>query len=520
MGKKIIAGPRFLSELSDEEKKRYEDFIKKIKEKGYKESNILADYKAFYSEEGIWNDKNGKKDEENWYYAGLITIDPEKSIRITRKSNFGLNDKYTEWCKKNKENKKRCEFIRILESYYNVPYVEWHPRMWEKIMENNKEIVIDRISHEYLAAQCMSHIMASLMKLKLNTHPIVKYKNINITLNNIDGYIYYTEKNTKEIKGPIKIKTGDLLIDKVSYYTIIDENKNEKFDSEDLLMFYYFRQGKIEKTKIGKIIDKLKQGDHEVKIKAPDYALALLYYGVVYDELGMHKEAIEAFKQAIRINPDDADAHNNLGVVYHKLGMHKEAIEAYKEAIRINPDHADAHYNLGVAYFFLGMHKEAIEAFKEAIRINPDYADAHRNLGIVYGELHKHREAIEAYKEAIRINPDDATAYYNLGVNYYNLRMYREAVEAYKQAIRINPDNADAHNNLGEAYKGLGMYKEAVESFKQAIRINPDHARAHYNLGVVYILLNDRSSALEEYNILKDLAPHLANELFNLIYKK
>jgi len=74
--------------------------------------------------------------------------------------------------------------------------------------------------------------------------------------------------------------------------------------------------------------------------------------------------------------------------------------------------------------------------------------------------------------------------------------------------------------NYGVAYADLGMHKEAIEAYKEAIRINPDDARAHYNLGVLYILLNDRSSALEEYNILKDLAPHLANELFNLIYKK
>jgi tetratricopeptide (TPR) repeat protein len=42
----------------------------------------------------------------------------------------------------------------------------------------------------------------------------------------------------------------------------------------------------------------------------------------------MQKEAIESFKQAIRINPDDADAHYNLDVAYDKLGMYEESIEA------------------------------------------------------------------------------------------------------------------------------------------------------------------------------------------------
>ena len=57
--------------------------------------------------------------------------------------------------------------------------------------------------------------------------------------------------------------------------------------------------------------------------------------------------------------------------------MYKETIEAYKQAIRINPDYALSHYNLGVAYGKSGMYKEAIDAYKQAIRINPDYAKAH-----------------------------------------------------------------------------------------------------------------------------------------------
>lgn len=54
----------------------------------------------------------------------------------------------------------------------------------------------------------------------------------------------------------------------------------------------------------------------------------------------------------------------------------EEQIEAYKQAISIDPDDANAHYGLGVAYFNSGMDKEAIESYKKAIRIDPDYADA------------------------------------------------------------------------------------------------------------------------------------------------
>ncbi len=109
-------------------------------------------------------------------------------------------------------------------------------------------------------------------------------------------------------------------------------------------------------------------------------------------------ETIEALKQAVKINPDDADAHFNLGAAYFELGMYKETIEAYKQVIRINPDDADAHAMLGVAYGETGMYKEAIDAFKQAIRINPDDVDAHFCLGLAYVYLNDRGSALKQYK--------------------------------------------------------------------------------------------------------------------------
>ncbi len=119
------------------------------------------------------------------------------------------------------------------------------------------------------------------------------------------------------------------------------------------------------------------------------------------------EEEIEAYKMAIRINPDYADAHYNLGLAYGELDMHKEAIEAFKQAIRIRPDHADAHLNLGVACHKSGMYKESIEAYKEAIRINPDYADAHYNLACSYSLLGSVNKALESLGKAMDLGFND-----------------------------------------------------------------------------------------------------------------
>jgi tetratricopeptide (TPR) repeat protein len=270
----------------------------------------------------------------------------------------------------------------------------------------------------------------------------------------------------------------------------------------------------LEKAK-AKVIDNLNSAE------------AYLHLGDAYFNLDMHREAIEAYKQAIRIKPDDTTALFMIGVSYNNLSLYNEAIEAFKKAVKINPDFEGIYNDLGFTYYKLGRYLDAVDVLRQAIKIKPDYTEAYYNLGFVYRELGWYQEAIEAFKQAIRINPAYAEAHFSLGVVYSTLGRYSgnildrysDAVAAYKEAIRIKPDYIEAYYNLGFTYSELGMHKEAIEAYKQVIRINPNDAKAHLGLGLTYLLLNDRSSATEEYKILKDLDPERAHELFNLIEK-
>jgi len=245
------------------------------------------------------------------------------------------------------------------------------------------------------------------------------------------------------------------------------------------------------------------------------YSKAMFYY--LEDN---YEKALPFFKQYLQTHPDSSTyAWFCAGFCYGELGLHQEALQAYKQAIRLKPDLAVVHNNLGNAYDKLGLYQEALQAFKQAIRLEPDYAKAHNNLGVAYYKLGLYQEALQAYKQAIRLKPDYAEAHYNLGVTYGELGLHQEALQAYKQAIRLKPDYVDAYNNLGDAYGKLGLYQEALQAFKQAIRLKPDYAMAHYNLGYAYYLKGDTDSALEEYKILKKLDAERANKLFNLIYK-
>jgi len=251
-----------------------------------------------------------------------------------------------------------------------------------------------------------------------------------------------------------------------------------------------------------------------------DYAYKAINQARIFIDKEEYEEALSCLEIATKTDflLIKMTAYYIIGFCYNELGNHSKAIEAYKQAIHINPDYLSAYSSLGGVYFGLGNFTEAVESFKQVIRINPNDTFAYNILGVSYLALANYAKAIEAYQQAIRIDPDNFVAHDGLGLVYFMLGNYIKAIEAYQQAIHIDPNIAATYSTLGKAYANLGNHIKAIESFKQAIRINPDYVEAHFLLGVTYLLIGNRNSALNEYKILKELDIDKANELFDFIY--
>jgi len=113
---------------------------------------------------------------------------------------------------------------------------------------------------------------------------------------------------------------------------------------------------------------------------------------------GRYEEAIAAYKEAIRLDPDDAESHYRLGWTYQRLGRSGvEQMALFREAIRLNPDYGNVHYGLEVDFF--GRYEEAIPSYKEDMRLlKPYFNEAHSNLGWAYERLGRCKEAMAAHK--------------------------------------------------------------------------------------------------------------------------
>jgi tetratricopeptide (TPR) repeat protein len=85
-----------------------------------------------------------------------------------------------------------------------------------------------------------------------------------------------------------------------------------------------------------------------------------------------------------------------------------ETEQALQKAIRLHPQNAEAHYISGVLLKELGRLEEAGQAFQNAIQLNLQNAEAQYNLGVLMKESGRFAEAERAFQEAIRLNPQDA----------------------------------------------------------------------------------------------------------------
>ena len=78
------------------------------------------------------------------------------------------------------------------------------------------------------------------------------------------------------------------------------------------------------------------------------------------------------------------EAYIKQGVAHAKLKKYNQAIEAFSQAIKLDPNNAEYYYKRAVTYGNINQHQRAIEDFNEAIRLNPKYAEAYSNRGFVY----------------------------------------------------------------------------------------------------------------------------------------
>jgi tetratricopeptide (TPR) repeat protein len=112
-------------------------------------------------------------------------------------------------------------------------------------------------------------------------------------------------------------------------------------------------------------------------------------------DLQILENDISAYRKVTEINPKNDRAWDTLGNMYENIGLHSQAIEAFEQAIAIAPYKEVYHYHLGIALAYQMQYNQAIQALEKVITINPRYMLAHCALAGYYRRMGREAEAQE-----------------------------------------------------------------------------------------------------------------------------
>jgi 4-amino-4-deoxy-L-arabinose transferase-like glycosyltransferase/Tfp pilus assembly protein PilF len=160
-------------------------------------------------------------------------------------------------------------------------------------------------------------------------------------------------------------------------------------------------------------------------------------YGI-YDQRN-YDEAIKYYRLAAEQKPGFDLPYLNLGSVLIRLGRFREAEEALRTALFINPELAAAYSNLGIIYIERKMYAEAKTELIKATRRDPNLPEAWGNLARVSIITEDFALARDALEEVLRLTPDDANAHWNLAIILAEDGETQTAIGHARRAARLDP---------------------------------------------------------------------------------
>jgi tetratricopeptide (TPR) repeat protein len=232
--------------------------------------------------------------------------------------------------------------------------------------------------------------------------------------------------------------------------------------------------------------------------------------GVRDARFGEPANAVDAFTQTIRQDPDNMEAYYERAMTYATLGQFQHAIEDFGKVILRNPNDTNALIGRGASYINVGDYDRAVADLDRVLQKERQNDVAFFDRGLANAGLARHRQAIDDYGQVIRRRPKWPTTWYNRGIVYAASGDFRAAISDYTEAIRLRPDYSVAYANRGVTHAELSELPQALADLDQAIRLQPGDAAMLNSRGMVRLSMKNTAQALEDFDEAIRLNPLLA----------
>jgi tetratricopeptide (TPR) repeat protein len=252
------------------------------------------------------------------------------------------------------------------------------------------------------------------------------------------------------------------------------------------------------------------------RIEQQDPRFSLLYQerGHCYMSLRDVPRAIEAFSQAVNLNPALLTSWLMLEHLHGMTGETKAAANAAEhistlrnlppEIVRAGSLFSDGEFSAAEsilrAYLLKGdRHVEALrllarieqqwneleeaeQLLAEALKLAPNYSAVRLDYVGVLLQRQKYLQAHEAISNRLRFEPGNNDLRSGLAAACAGLGRHKRAIELYRELLAASPESFELHMALGHCLKSIGRQQEAIESYHSAAAIKPDFGDAYWSL--------------------------------------
>ena len=257
-------------------------------------------------------------------------------------------------------------------------------------------------------------------------------------------------------------------------------------------------------------------------------------------ETSSPQEALEAFRQAIALQPKDPEPHISAGMLLERqkdvggaekeyqivLALEPASAEAavalanlYMQSQRLpeaesmlrklvaeKPNDAMLHLQLGRLLAGQKKYEDAAAEFEAALKVSPANPEVQRDLADLYSAAGKHDLAETTYRELLKSRSTDADLHYALGQTLLRQRKFPEAQEELLAAVKLKPDLGPAYGDLATAANETKNYELAIKALDARAKLLPEIPVGYFLRATAYDHLHDRKNAAINYHLFLDNA--------------
>lgn len=234
------------------------------------------------------------------------------------------------------------------------------------------------------------------------------------------------------------------------------------------------------------------------------------------------KDALQAFKEAVKLNPDYKEALYEMGWCQNDINDHVGAIASLRKARSLWPDIYRIHFELGYAFEKINSIDSAISNYNKCLQISATNAGVYKQLGYIYYNKEDYATALDhfrKYEELIKNPITDYLYWYRKGYMQNALKQYESANASLQKSLEFKTDYLNTYLELGFACTKLKQDENAMAWFQKAMEIDP---KSHVPLnGIAEVYRDnkrDMNEAINWYNKTLHLNPGERKANFGLGY--